>query len=111
MGERKDTHPQGGQIVPIAGHRVPVQVQSGQKTVETLQHQKVLGDLSPVKCAPELQVDVVIEFSGFRRVRNFVGLAQTAERAVGGLGKIKQCIICIEEQIGIVHGSVPPLED
>ena len=99
--------PQGGQVVPVALTGVPVQLQSLEKAHITLMGHEVLGHFTPIKGMPQNLVDLMVELIDLRRVGNAVGGTHDGKGPGRGLGKIKQRIVCVKEQIGIFHETAP----
>ena len=103
MGEGVNALPQGGQIVPVAGRRVPFQIQGLQKADVALQGDELLGQLSPVEGGPELQVDFMVEPVNLRRVGDAVGPAHVLKGPGGGLGEVEQGVVGVEKQVLVSH--------
>ena len=108
MGQGVDALAQGGQVVPVAGRRVPLQAQGPEEADVPLQRDEILGQLSPVKGGPELQVDRVVKPVCLRRVGDVMRPAHALKGPGGGFWKVEKGVVGIEEQIGIIH-SVPIL--
>ena len=99
----KDPLAQGVAIVPIACRRVPFQLYLLQKADVALQRDIVLAHLAPVKGGPEFQVDGVVALVKLFGKGYTLGAAHFLKGPRGGLGKIEEGIVRVEEEVEVIH--------
>ena len=107
VGQQQGVLSQHLQVQFVAPGRIPIQAHFLQKTPEPLHHQKVLGALAPVKGRPHGVVAPLIALKALLRVRDVISGAHLMKSVPVSRVKIKQCVVCVQQQIGVFHVVAP----